>query len=249
MGSGFPLCSRSCSAACLFSPRTSPPLGRSFHSMTCSGRWRRVDAMISIRMSNSRSSSAICCAGWSFCSASASSGWSSTRTRSSRPVTARGLDAAHQVQADQLGADDAADAVAGRAGPAGPQLELLGDALAVDLHQAVRRRCARSRAAPVGLHRLPQHLLDLVPVLARAHVDEVHDHQPADVAQPQLPADLGRGLEVGVAAVSSWFARAPGLPGVDVDRGQRLGVVDDDRAAARQLDGAAVDASRSGARR
>jgi hypothetical protein len=112
---------------------------------------------------------------------------------------APGLDAAHQVQAEQLGADDAADAIAGRADPASPQLEGAPDALAVDLHQAVFADAPDLVAGAVRLHRLPQGLLHLVPVRAGAHVDEVDDHQPADVAQPQLPADLGRGLEVGVA--------------------------------------------------
>src|SRR6266478_2955398 len=69
------------------------------------------------------------------------------------------------------------------------------------------------------------------------HVDEVDDDQAREVAQAQLSGDfLGRlkvGLERGILDVM--LARR--TAGIDVDRHQRLGLVDDDVAAGAQLYG------------
>ena len=67
------------------------------------------------------------------------------------------------------------------------------------------------------------------------HVDEVDDDQAADVADAQLAGDLVGCLEVRVGGRGLDIAAARGTGGVDVDRDQRLGVVDDDRAARGQL--------------
>ena len=79
--------------------------------------------------------------------------------------------------------------------------------------------------------------LDRAVVALLVHVDEVDDDQPGEVAQPKLPRDfLGRlavGLERGVLDV----VLARRAAGVDVDRDQRLGLVDHDVAAGAQLHG------------
>ena len=69
----------------------------------------------------------------------------------------------------------------------------------------------------------------------RLHVDEVDDDQAADVADAQLAGDLVGRLEVGVERGGLDVAAARGARRVDVDRHQRLGVVDDDAAAGGQL--------------
>ena len=66
------------------------------------------------------------------------------------------------------------------------------------------------------------------------HVDEVDDDQAAQVAQAQLARDLVGGFEVGVERGRLDVAAACGARRVDVDRDQRLGVVDHDRAAGGQ---------------
>ena len=75
---------------------------------------------------------------------------------------------------------------------------------------------------------------DLVAVVADLHVDEVDDDDAADVAQAQLAGDLVGGLEV-VPEHGLLEVRSPDvLAGVHVDDGERLGALDDERAAGRQ---------------
>ena len=83
---------------------------------------------------------------------------------------------------------------------------------------ASRRRCSTSRR-----------------FLRLLHVDEVDDDQAAQVAQPHLARDLVGGFEVGAGGGFLDVAAARGARRVDVDRDQRLGVVDHDRAAGRQV--------------
>ena len=73
-----------------------------------------------------------------------------------------------------------------------------------------------------------------VAVLPDLHVDEVDDDDPADVAQAQLAGDLLGRLEVVAEDRLLEARRAHVLAGVDVDDGERLGVLDDERAARRQ---------------
>ena len=73
-----------------------------------------------------------------------------------------------------------------------------------------------------------------VAVVADLHVDEVDDDDAADVAQAQLLGDLLGRLEVVVEHRLLEARRADVLAGVDVDHRQRLGVLDDQRAARRQ---------------
>ena len=110
------------------------------------------------------------------------------------------------------------------------------DPLARHLDQAELRHGERLGAGPVAAQVGAQLLEHLVAVGARLHIDEVADDDPADVPQPDLPRDLAGCLEVGPQD------RLLGvlLPGVasrvDVDAHQRLGGLDDQRAAGGELD-------------
>ncbi len=77
---------------------------------------------------------------------------------------------------------------------------------------------------------LVQHL---VPVAPELHVDEVDHDDPAQVPQPQLARDLPGGLQVGPED-RLFGVRLPGVTaGVDVDRDERFGRLDDQIATRR----------------
>ena len=82
-----------------------------------------------------------------------------------------------------------------------------------------------------GVAEHPDHLVAVRPDL---HVDEVDDDDAADVAEPELAGDLLGRLEVVAEDRLLEARRADVLAGVDVDDGERLGVLDDERAARRQ---------------
>src|SRR5436853_275054 len=73
-------------------------------------------------------------------------------------------------------------------------------------------------------------------MLVRLHVDEIHDDDAAEVSEAQLARDRLRRLEVGLEDRVVEVARADEAAGVDIDRRQRLGLVDDQVAARLQLD-------------
>ena len=68
------------------------------------------------------------------------------------------------------------------------------------------------------------------------HVDEVDDDDAADVAQPDLLEDLGGSLEVRLVDGVAKVRLADVLARVDIDDGQRLGLVDNEEAARLELD-------------
>ena len=80
----------------------------------------------------------------------------------------------------------------------------LGHALQVALPHALPRHLdqaevadrERLRPRAVAAEVRAQLLQHLVAVRLRLHVDEVADDDAADVAQPELPRDLARGLDV-----------------------------------------------------
>ena len=140
-----------------------------------------------------------------------------------------------------LGADHAL-AVARRAWAGHDLPHPLGDVLAGHLHQAQRRDLDDEGLGAILVELLAQRLEHGVAVARAGHVDEVDDDDAADVAQPQLAHDLlgrfqvrlrDRVLEAGPLAATGEGA------GVDVHHGHRLGVVDDQVAAARQVHPAA----------
>ena len=88
-------------------------------------------------------------------------------------------------------------------------------------------------------HLLAEPVEDLLPVLGVLHVDGVDHDEAAEVAEADLARGLGHGLEVGRGDVVLAVVLAAAVAaGVDVDRGQRLGLVDDNLAAARERDAA-----------
>ena len=112
--------------------------------------------------------------------------------------------------------------------------------LARQLHQPELADPAHLDARPIGLQRIAQPLLDRPLMPPFGHVDEVDHDQPGEVAQPQLPGNLVRRLEIGLyrGLVDVTLTRRPAR--IDVDRRQRLGGVDHDRPARVQLHGRAV---------
>ena len=132
--------------------------------------------------------------------------------------------------------EDAAEARAGRAlgGHRLPQGRTY--ALARHLDEPQLGHGVRLGPGPVAAQVGPQLLEHLVAVAPGLHVDEVHHDDAADVAEAELmrhlPRRLDVGLEDGVLRVL-----LPGVAaGVHVDRGERLGGLDDDVPARRQLD-------------
>ena len=73
-------------------------------------------------------------------------------------------------------------------------------------------------------------------MLARLHVDEVEDHESADVPQAQLAGDFLDGLQIHLADRILLAALALVVPRVDVHRNERLRLVDDEIAAGLERD-------------
>jgi hypothetical protein len=109
-------------------------------------------------------------------------------------------------------------------------------ALPRQLQQAEARETPDLDARAVLAHGIAQPVFDGALVLLRLHVDEVDDDQAAEVAQPQLTGDLVAASRLVLSAVVSMSLPRGRARRVDVDRHQRLGRIDDDRAAGGQVD-------------
>src|SRR5574340_968373 len=144
------------------------------------------------------------------------------------------LDDAQDVQRGRLGAADMADAAAARAGDVVAFAEAGRETLARQFQQAEARDLGGLHAGAVVAQRVAQTVLHVALVAAAFHVDEVDHDQAAEVAQAQLAGDLLRRLEVGVERGGLDVGALGGARRIDVDRGQRFGMVDHDRAAGRQ---------------
>src|SRR5581483_11444785 len=153
--------------------------------------------------------------------------------------------AALDVDGGRVLGDDDPVAAAGRALLRHLLARTVGDVLARHLDEAERRDLDDVRLRPVALQLLAERLLHGGTVLRTRHVDEVDDDDAADVAQAQLADDLLHRLEVvlrdRVLEASRRLLRAGSdeTPGVHVDHGERLGVVEDEIAARREVDAAA----------
>ncbi len=148
------------------------------------------------------------------------------------------LNHAQDLQCAGFGVADVAGAVAARAGDVAAFGQCRAQALAAQLQQAELADAAELHPCTIRAQRLAQAGLDLAPVLRLFHVDEVDDDQATQVAQAHLARDLVGSFEVGAGRGFLDVAAARRTCGVDVDGHQRLGVVDHDRAARRQVDGA-----------
>ena len=106
-----------------------------------------------------------------------------------------------------------------------------------DRHQAKIVELKHLRWRAVVAEFLFESLHHTLAVTALVHIDEVDDDDAAQIAQTHLAHDLLDGVDVrlhdGVFEASG-FANV--LSGVDVDRDQRLGLIDDDVATALQPD-------------
>ena len=145
------------------------------------------------------------------------------------------FDQAHDRQRHRAYVANRALAVAARADHAAGLAQRGTQALARHLHQAEARDAADLHPGAVELEGVAHAVLDLALVARRAHVDEVDHHQTTDIAQAQLAGNLVGGLGVGLQRGLFDVAAAGGAGRVDVDGDQRLGVIDDDRAAGGQL--------------
>ena len=143
-------------------------------------------------------------------------------------------------QRQRFDAAHAAMAFAGRAHDLARLAQARAQALAAHLEQAEAADAADLHARAIVLERVLQLVLDVALVLGRRHVDEVDHHQPAQVAQAQLARHFLSGFEVGVERGFLDVAALGGAGRVDVDSGQCLGLVDHQRAAGGQADGALV---------
>src|SRR5207237_8617580 len=107
-------------------------------------------------------------------------------------------------------------------------LEALAGALAGHLDQAELGDLQDLGLRLVLLaHRLLQRLVNPLAIARLLHVDEVDDDEAADVAQAKLADDFFGGFEVGARDGLVLILLADVAPGVDVDRRQRLGAIDD----------------------
>ena len=75
-------------------------------------------------------------------------------------------------------------------------------------------------------------------ILGRLHVNEIDHDQATQIPQAQLAADLVGGLKIGAGGGFFDVATLGGFSGIDVDRDQGFGRLDDDRTATRQTHGA-----------
>ncbi|MCG3170314.1 MAG: hypothetical protein CALGDGBN_01853 [Pseudomonadales bacterium] len=145
------------------------------------------------------------------------------------------LDQTQHRQRERLGIADRALAGAARADHRTGLLERGTQPLARHFHQAEARDLADLHARAVRPQRIAQPVLHLALAARAAHVDEVDHDQAAHVAQAQLACHLVGSLQVGLQRGFLDVLALGRARGVDVDRHQRLGGVDHDRAARREL--------------
>ena len=109
-------------------------------------------------------------------------------------------------------------------------------ALAGHFHQAELRDGQDVGLGLVAAQAFFDALIDLLLVAALLHVDEVEHDEAAHVAQADLAADFLGGFEVDLEDGGFLVLAAFVAAGVDVDGDEGLGFVDDDVAAALEVD-------------
>ena len=150
------------------------------------------------------------------------------------------LNDAQDLQRAGFGVADVAGTAAARAGDRRAFGKRRLQALAAHFHQAELADRAELDAGAVLPQRIAQAAFDFATVLRLVHVDEVDDDQAAQIAQAHLAGHFVGGFEVGAGGRFLDVAALDGAGRVHVDRNQRFGVVDHDRAAARQLHRAGI---------
>src|SRR5262249_39128539 len=109
------------------------------------------------------------------------------------------------------------------------------DTLARHFQKAEVRDTADLDAGAIVLQAILKPPLDRPVVALFIHIDEIDDDQPSEVAQTQLAGDLLGGFEVGLERRILDVVLPGCAPRIDVDRHQRLGLIEHDVAAGPQL--------------
>ena len=112
--------------------------------------------------------------------------------------------------------------------------ERRAQALTRHFEQAKARNMADLDARAILTYGFAQAVFYRALVAYRGHIDKVDNDKTAEVAQTQLAGNLIGCFKVGVEGGFFDIAAAGCACGVDIDRGQRLGAIDNDRAAGRQ---------------
>ena len=145
-------------------------------------------------------------------------------------------DLAQDVVDHAAGGLDGAAPLAGGAGFAEHALQRFAGALARHLDQSKGRKIPDHGLDAVALQLLAQFAQHFGLVVGAGHVDEVDDDDAAQIAQPQLACNGVGCLQIGLEDGLVEIARAHVAAGVDVDGGERLGLVDDQVAAGLEVD-------------
>ncbi len=127
-------------------------------------------------------------------------------------------------------------AVAARAGHVARFAERGPQSLARHLQQAESRYATDLHSCLVHAHGLAQARFDLALGILAHHVDEIDHHQPAEIPDAELSRDFVGRLEVGLQRGLLDIGTLGCAGRVDIDRQQRLGMVDHQGAAAGQPD-------------
>ena len=132
-------------------------------------------------------------------------------------VKRRGFNRAHNTPATAMGTGLGADFMEAGAEP-----------LARHLQQAEAADTADLDACTVGLQCFLDALFHLRAVAVLVHVYEVDDDKTGQIAQPQLTGHFVGGLEISLERGFLNISLAGRASGIDVDRDQRLGLINDD---------------------
>ena len=146
------------------------------------------------------------------------------------------LDDAQDMQGRRLDRSDESGAAATRAGDITCLAQRGLQTLARQLHQTEARDLAHLHTRTVKAQRVTQAIFDVALVLLALHIDEVDHDQAAQIAQAQLTCDFVGRFEVGAKSGFLDIATLGRARRIHVDRYQRFGVVDHDRATGGQVD-------------
>ena len=141
------------------------------------------------------------------------------------------LQDAQDLNGAGFGVADDAHAVAAGAGHVAPFGERRTQTLAREFHQAETRDLGHLHAGAVVVERVLEALFDGALVLRVEHVDEVDHDETTQVAQTHLAGHFVGRFAVRAEGRLFNVGAARGARRVDVDRDERFGVVDHDRAA------------------
>src|ERR1019366_7618653 len=145
------------------------------------------------------------------------------------------LQHAHNLDRHAFAGLDMANAFAVRAILEGAAFQGWTDALARHLDDAELRDMQDFGASAIATDGVVQGFLDAATMALVAHVDEVVDDDAPQIAQAKLAGDFLGGVQVHLVGgfLGILVVRAE-VAAVDVDGDQRLGLIDNDRAAVRQ---------------